>query len=216
MPSSFSLNDTRRPIGFFVSCSKSNLGLGLSGISIEPFSNITLPALVYPTSFSNGTISGAANALRTTLGGSATTPGGTLAVLQLDTDYSVNVTLGATSAFIRVTDTFGLKWNELPATQIWTDYTTETWSSLLGVDVSAIDTPGTYDLFSSVAAPEPLNALNYVQIVADSGSGFIYETTSGGIGYQDQDARADYVSANGFVNISKNFILISSGSLEAG
>ena len=106
-----------------------------------------------------------------------------------------------------ITDTFGLKWNELPATQVWTDYTTETWNSLLGVDISAIDTPGTYDLFSSIAAPEPLNALNYVQIVADSGSGFIYETTSGGIGYQDQDARSDYVSANGFTNISKNFIL---------
>jgi dihydroneopterin aldolase len=106
-----------------------------------------------------------------------------------------------------ITDTFGLKWNELPATQIWTDYTTETWDSLLGVDISSIDTPGTYDLFSSLATPEPLNALNYVQIVADSGSGYIYETTSGGIGYQDQDARADYVSANGFVDISKNFIL---------
>ena len=106
-----------------------------------------------------------------------------------------------------VTDTFGLKWNELPATQVWTDYTTETWNSLLGVDISAIDTPGTYDLFSSLGTPEPLNALNYVQIVADSGSGYIYETTSGGIGYQDQDARADYVSANGFVDISKNFIL---------
>jgi hypothetical protein len=106
-----------------------------------------------------------------------------------------------------VTDTFGLKWNELPTTQVWTDYTTETWADLLGVDISAIDTPGTYDLFSSVAAPEPLNALNYVQIVADSGSGYIYETTTGGIGYQDQDARADYVSANGFVNVSKNFIL---------
>ena len=51
-----------------------------------------------------GTISGAANALRTTLGGTATTPGGTLAVLQLDTDYSSNVTLGAASSFIRVTD----------------------------------------------------------------------------------------------------------------
>jgi hypothetical protein len=106
-----------------------------------------------------------------------------------------------------ITDTFGLKWNELPATQVWTDYTTETWADLLGVDISAIDTPGTYDLFDSTAAPEPLNALNYVQIVADSGSGFIFETTSGGIGYQDQDHRADYVSANGFVNISKNFIL---------
>jgi hypothetical protein len=51
-----------------------------------------------------GSISGAANAIRATLGGSATTPGGTLAVLQLDTDYSSNVTLGAASAFIRVTD----------------------------------------------------------------------------------------------------------------
>ena len=51
-----------------------------------------------------GTISGAANAIRATLGGTATTPGGTLAVLQLDTDYSTNVTLGATSSFIRVTD----------------------------------------------------------------------------------------------------------------
>jgi hypothetical protein len=51
-----------------------------------------------------GTISGAANAIRATLGGSATTPGGTLAFLQLDTDYSSNVTLGAASSFIRVTD----------------------------------------------------------------------------------------------------------------
>lgn len=51
-----------------------------------------------------GTISGAANAIRATLGGSATTPGGTLAVLQLDTNYNSNVSLGATSAFIRVSD----------------------------------------------------------------------------------------------------------------
>ena len=106
-----------------------------------------------------------------------------------------------------VTDTFGLKWNELPATQLWTDYTTQTWADLLGVDISGIDTPGTYDLFSTTAAPDPLNALTYVQTVADSGSGYIYETVSGGIGYQDQDARADYVSANGFINISKNYIL---------
>jgi hypothetical protein len=106
-----------------------------------------------------------------------------------------------------ITDTFGLKWNELPATQVWTDYTTETWNDLLGVDISDIDTPGTYDLFDSTTDPGAINALNYVQTVADSGSGFIFETTSGGIGYQDQDHRSDYVSANGFINISKNFIL---------
>jgi hypothetical protein len=106
-----------------------------------------------------------------------------------------------------ITDTFGLKWNELPTTQVWTDYTTETWDDLLGVDISDIDTPGTYDLFDSTTDPGAINALSYVQTVADSGSGFIFETTTGGIGYQDQDHRSDYVSANGFINISKNFIL---------
>ena len=60
-----------------------------------------------------GTISGAANAIRATLGGTATTPGGTLAVLQLDTDYSTNVTLGATASFIRVTDS-GTQTGEVP------------------------------------------------------------------------------------------------------
>jgi len=106
-----------------------------------------------------------------------------------------------------ISDTFGLKWEELPATQVWTDYTTKTWDDLLGVDISDIDTPGTYDLFDSTGDPSAINALNYVQTVADSGSGFIFETTTGEIGYQDQDNRADYVTANGFVNISKNFIL---------
>jgi hypothetical protein len=60
-----------------------------------------------------GTISGAANAIRATLGGSAASPGGTLAVLQLDTDYSVNATLPGTASFIRVTDS-GANTGEVP------------------------------------------------------------------------------------------------------
>ena len=51
-----------------------------------------------------GTISGAANAIRATLGGSATSPGGTLSVLQLDTDFASGASLPATSSFLRVTD----------------------------------------------------------------------------------------------------------------
>jgi len=51
-----------------------------------------------------GTISGAANAIRATLGGTSTTPGGTLAVLQLDTNFGGSATVSADSAFIRVTD----------------------------------------------------------------------------------------------------------------
>jgi hypothetical protein len=51
-----------------------------------------------------GTISGAANAIRATIGAAVATPGGTLAALQLDTDFASSTTLGAESAFIRVTD----------------------------------------------------------------------------------------------------------------
>jgi len=51
-----------------------------------------------------GSISGAANAIRATLGGTATSPGGTLAVLQLDTDFASGASLPATSSFLRVTD----------------------------------------------------------------------------------------------------------------
>jgi len=62
---------------------------------------------------SGASISGAANAIRATLGGSDATPGGTLAVIQLDTNYSVNATLPATASFIRVTDS-GANTGEVP------------------------------------------------------------------------------------------------------
>jgi hypothetical protein len=61
----------------------------------------------------SASISGAANAIRATLGGSDATPGGTLAVLQLDTNYSVNASLPATAAFIRVSDS-GANTGEVP------------------------------------------------------------------------------------------------------
>jgi hypothetical protein len=60
-----------------------------------------------------GTISGAANAIRATLGGTQVSPGGTLAVIQLDTNYSVNASLPATASFIRVTDS-GANTGEVP------------------------------------------------------------------------------------------------------
>jgi hypothetical protein len=62
---------------------------------------------------SSASISGAANAIRATLGGSDATPGGTLAVIQLDTNYSVNASLPATASFIRVTDS-GANTGEIP------------------------------------------------------------------------------------------------------
>ena len=53
---------------------------------------------------SSGTISGAANALRATIGGTSTTPGGTLAAIQVDTNFGAGVTLAGTAAFMRFTN----------------------------------------------------------------------------------------------------------------
>lgn len=52
-----------------------------------------------------GTISGAANALRATLGVAAgVTPGGTLAAIQVDSDFPNSVTLPGSAAFMRFTN----------------------------------------------------------------------------------------------------------------
>ena len=52
-----------------------------------------------------GTISGAANAIRATLGVAAgVTPGGTLAAIQVDSDFPNSVTLPGSAAFMRFTN----------------------------------------------------------------------------------------------------------------
>jgi hypothetical protein len=51
----------------------------------------------------SGTISGAGNALRATLGGTSTNPGGTLSVIQADSDFASGGTWTNTS-FIRFTN----------------------------------------------------------------------------------------------------------------
>jgi hypothetical protein len=51
----------------------------------------------------SGTISGAANAIRATIGGSSTNPGGTLAALQLDSDFATGGTW-SNASFLRVTN----------------------------------------------------------------------------------------------------------------
>lgn len=51
-----------------------------------------------------GGVSGAGNAIRATLGGTSASPGGTLAAIQLDSNFATAVTLPSRTAFLRVTD----------------------------------------------------------------------------------------------------------------
>jgi hypothetical protein len=63
---------------------------------------------------SGGTISGAANALRVTLGAAAgVSTGGTVAALQVDSDLNATATVPASASFIRVTNTSTTKLSNL-------------------------------------------------------------------------------------------------------
>ena len=60
-----------------------------------------------------GTISGAANAIRATVGGTTAAPGGTLAAIQADTNWDSGVTLPGTAAWIRFTESGTAKMSNL-------------------------------------------------------------------------------------------------------
>lgn len=60
-----------------------------------------------------GSITGAANAARFTLGSAVNTPGGTLAAIQVDTDFTAGTTLGGQDAFIRFTESGTAKMTNL-------------------------------------------------------------------------------------------------------
>jgi hypothetical protein len=60
-----------------------------------------------------GTISGAANALRATIGGTTASPGGTLAAIQADSNFDSGVTLPASASWIRFTQSGSAKLTNL-------------------------------------------------------------------------------------------------------
>lgn len=69
----------------------------------------TINGAHFSAEMQGGSISGAANAVRATIGGTTASPGGTLAAVQLDSNFASGVTLPGSAAFIRVTDTNTVK-----------------------------------------------------------------------------------------------------------
>jgi hypothetical protein len=102
-------------------------------------------------------ISGAGNAGRFTLGAAADTRtlGGALAALQLDSDIATGNTMGATAAFLRVTDTGAVKVGNLlniPAASNGTIFATHTTQNMTH-SIKIVDAAGTaYYLMCTNAA----------------------------------------------------------------
>jgi hypothetical protein len=92
-------------------------------------------------------------------------------------------------------------WNEVPAALTWAAYDpTTTWANAENSGVGEIDRPGNYELTSRAA--EVTDAYSLVAALASSGLGYIYEDSSGRIGYADSTRRGTYLSTNGYVDLS--------------
>jgi hypothetical protein len=92
-------------------------------------------------------------------------------------------------------------WNEVPAALEWADYeATTTWANAENSGVGDIDRPGNYELTSR--ASDITDAYSLVAALATSGLGYIYEDSEGRIGYADSTRRGQYLSANGYVDLS--------------
>lgn len=90
----------------------------------------------------------------------------------------------------------GQQYRQTPGT--WADQTL-TWDGF-AVDTSQIDQPGLYDL--AAVTQTPVNVLDELAAAAFSGSGWLYETRDGVLGYADSTSRestpeADYLTIPG-------------------
>ena len=91
-------------------------------------------------------------------------------------------------------------WLEVPAAETWAAYdATTTWANAENSGLGEIDRPGDYELTARSASTTDVYSL--VAGLARSGLGYIYEDSSGRIGYADSTHRSQYLAANGYAYV---------------
>ena len=94
------------------------------------------------------------------------------------------------------------RWNAVPAALQWTGLDpTTTWAQAFNTGLGEIDT-GNYELAARSASTTDIYSL--VSALATSGLGYLYENSQGQISYADSTHRTQYLSTNGYVNLSAN------------
>lgn len=102
-----------------------------------------------------------------------------------------------------LTDLLVNNWNEVPGALTWADYDpTVTWANAENTGLGEIDTPGEYELQARTA--NRTNVYSLVSALATSGLGYIYENAFGQISYADATHRSQYLSTNGYVDLTAN------------
>jgi hypothetical protein len=95
------------------------------------------------------------------------------------------------------------KWSDLSASLTWADFDPAvTWANAGAGSLGEIDQPGNYLLENRGSSRTDVYSL--VQLLANSGLGYIFEDSAGRIGYADSTHRSQYLAANGYVEVSAN------------
>jgi hypothetical protein len=95
------------------------------------------------------------------------------------------------------------QWNEVPAAQTWATYDpTETWANAVNIGLGEIDQPGDYEMIARSSSNTDLYSL--CADIANSAFGYLYEDSSGNIGYADSTHRQDYLAAYDYTTLDAN------------
>jgi len=105
------------------------------------------------------------------------------------------------------------QWNEVPAAETWAAYNpTTTWANAENSGLGEIDRPGDYELAARSSAVTDVYSL--ASALATSGLGYLYEDSSGRIGYADSTHRSQYLSTYGYVDLNAGEALTSNLSIS--
>ena len=102
-----------------------------------------------------------------------------------------------------LTDLLVNNWSEVAPSITWGGYNpTTTWANAENAGLGEIDTPGDYELAARSSSRTDVYSL--VSALATSGLGYIYESATGAISYADATHRSQYLSLNGYVQLTAN------------
>jgi hypothetical protein len=103
-------------------------------------------------------------------------------------------------------------WNEVPAAETWAAYNpTTTWANAENSGLGEIDVPGDYELTARSSSVTDVYSL--VSALATSGLGYLFEDSSGRIGYADSTHRGQYLATYGYVELNAGEALTSNLSV---
>jgi hypothetical protein len=94
-------------------------------------------------------------------------------------------------------------WAEVAGAVTWATYDpTTTWATAGNSGLGEIDRPGNYEL--AARSSERIDVYSLVSALATSGLGYLYESATGAISYADSTHRTQYLTANGYVQLTAN------------